>query len=131
MFCQQISRLTQCIKTLGKKYIILWYSKLCDSALSGVKDKTCQILFHQAFLYMNCLFPTFFDFKDLIQVNSGQLQHYLKKIISFCKKHVYGCEVIIAWLFLILRLLLWYATSSFFCLWRGGTREREMLTLTV
>ena len=30
---------------------------------------------------------------DLIQVNSGQLQHYLKKIISFCKKHVYGCEV--------------------------------------
>lgn len=30
---------------------------------------------------------------DLIQVNSGQLQHHLKKIISFCKKHVYGCEV--------------------------------------
>lgn len=30
---------------------------------------------------------------DLIQVNSGQLQHHLKKIISFCKKHVYSCEV--------------------------------------
>ncbi|XP_028393571.1 uncharacterized protein LOC114517923 [Dendronephthya gigantea] len=29
---------------------------------------------------------------DLIQVDSGQLQHHLKKIISFCKKHVYGCE---------------------------------------
>ncbi|XP_046851023.1 uncharacterized protein LOC124444445 [Xenia sp. Carnegie-2017] len=30
---------------------------------------------------------------DLIQVNSGQLHHHIRKIISFCKKHVYECEV--------------------------------------
>ena len=37
------------------------------------------------------------SFKDLIQVHSGQLRHHLKKIISFCKKHVYGCEVSQIW----------------------------------
>ena len=34
-----------------------------------------------------------FVFKDLIQVQSGQLAHHLKKVIAHCTKHVYKCKV--------------------------------------
>ena len=31
--------------------------------------------------------------QDLIQVQSGQMAHHLKKIIAHCTKHVYKCKV--------------------------------------
>ena len=34
-------------------------------------------------------------FQDLIQVQSGQLSHHLKKIIAHCTKHVYKCKVLL------------------------------------
>ena len=49
------------------------------------------ILWYIVFAYKVSFF--LFVLKDLIQVQSGQLAHHLKKVIAHCTKHVYKCKV--------------------------------------
>ena len=49
------------------------------------------ILWYIVFAYKVYFF--LFVLKDLIQVQSGQLAHHLKKVIAHCTKHVYKCKV--------------------------------------
>lgn len=55
----------------------------------------CVNFLHKLYMLSSWRCPYFPPFKDLIQVQSGQLAHHLKKIIAHCTKHVYKCKVLI------------------------------------
>ena len=62
-----------------------------DAPLKVMAVSVMLILRYIVFAYKVYFF--LFVLKDLIQVQSGQLAHHLKKVIAHCTKHVYKCKV--------------------------------------
>ena len=62
-----------------------------DAPLKEMAVSVMLILWYIVFAYKVYFF--LFVLKDLIQVQSGQLAHHLKKVIAHCTKHVYKCKV--------------------------------------
>ena len=56
-------------------------------------EKTSYDLWIQLLSEKNKNWLSIFFSQDLVQVQSGQLAHHLKKIVSHCTKHVYKCKV--------------------------------------